>query len=395
MVKYSLHRRANTVASNCVPRKFYRILPFFLIGAIAIGRTIFWKPALDLGTVDEEVAAAREAASSSSATSTATSSTTTTTTWTSSDCPPAKPYNATPGSFYPIWVASYPGSGSELFRKLILALTGLDGANYYDTPDRCRHYPATCKTHCPFLQKENCPMSRGLSNKKRKQRQKQRQKIKPGQFASNHTVDDHHSNNYFYYHDAAILLIRNPRNAIASYTNWRWEARRGVETHTQQAPVDFWKSQRNQEFHKLLMGWKQMITWWADPGKRQSAYHVSLVIPYERLIDPHRGPVLLKRLAEELQRAKIPVRVPADQFSCLWHTIVQAPQSSTKRTGHQYEPGYTKLQHDDMVLKLKELMETFSNVTKGQTTTAPKPFDLVQILNDYREDIAHNLVLDE
>jgi hypothetical protein len=136
-----------------------------------------------------------------------------------------------------------------------------------------------------------------------------------------------------------------------------------------------------------------MITWWADTGKRQSTYYVSLVIPYERLVDPHHGPVLLQRLANELQRAQIPVRVPSQQLSCLWHTIVQAPQSTTKRMGHQYEPSYTKVQQEEMILKLKELMETFSNVTR--TTAAATPLDLVQILNDYQEDIAHNLVLDE
>ena len=277
---------------------------------------------------------------------------------------------------HPIWVPSYPGSGSELFRKMIVALTGMDGGNWYDTPDRCSNHPATCKTHCPFLQKENCPQGRGLldNNADRKTLRKKQPDARGG-FAN------------IYYHSSAILLIRNPRDAIASYVNWRWENRRGVETHTQQAPREFWMRQRDEEFPKLLGGWRQVLLWWAATDVRQSIYNVSLVIPYEKFVNEEQGPALLLRLAEELERANIRVLVPSNQFQCLWRQIVKAPKSSTKRVGHKYIPGYTKAQKNAMLMRLNDLITLFSS--------NPPRADLVGILSGYWEDVASNLPIEE
>ena len=321
----------------------------------------------------------------------------------------------------PIWVPSYPGSGSELFRKIIVALTGgmLDGGNWYD--DQCVNYPATCKTHCPFLQKETCPTSRAqgrrgrlydndLNNGDPKQQKKKRIKLQhhgAAPAADNHNPNGDNNADKYYYHSSAILLIRNPRDAIASYINWRWENRRSVETHTQQAPKEFWMQQRNEEFTKLLGGWRQLILWWTAFGLRQSIYNVSLIIPYEQFINDESGPNLLHQLANELQRANIPVLVSKDQFPCLWYQIVKAPKSSTKRVGHKYIPSYTELQKQIMIQKLNDLITTFSSSSTPSSTPStssnnnnnnnniPPREDLVTILTRYREDIISNLPIDE
>lgn len=59
-----------------------------------------------------------------------------------------------------IWIPGYPGSGSELLRKLIMAITGEDTSGIYFHPkahlSTClKGNVVTCKTHWPMIESQN------------------------------------------------------------------------------------------------------------------------------------------------------------------------------------------------------------------------------------------------
>ena len=128
-------------------------------------------------------------------------------------CKPAKRLNVTTGK--PVWVPGYPGSGSELFRDLVEAATGLEAANVYDVESlsimTCSSSRTiTCKTHWPLLGK--------------------RAPYRPARVRKMS-------------HDSAFLLLRNPAKAIPSYFNYIWETlhqniSENIQDHTTQAPEE-------------------------------------------------------------------------------------------------------------------------------------------------------------
>jgi hypothetical protein len=305
-----------------------------------------------------------------------------------------------------ILVPGYPGSGSELFRTLITVLTGgMEAADWYlKGQDRCNRHPATCKTHCPVLNK--CPT----------------------------TQDDED-----YYHYNAILLLRNPQKALPSRVNFMWERleQHQMETHQHQAPEEFWKSTRNDKFGRLLGGWKRLLLHWTntpepeeEKGNKSKTfqpqpYNVSLILPYEHITNPQQGPLLLQQLAHELHRANIPVLTTtttdavtttmreADAVltattatmeeeehkqqqwsSCLWQHVVQNKDSKTRRKDRSYEPGFTRRQQTTMITMLDDLIQVFTTIPTTRPPTRPRP-ELVALLQQYRMDISTNLRIDD
>jgi hypothetical protein len=257
-----------------------------------------------------------------------------------------------------IWIPGYPGSGSELVRVMVEQISGLKAASVYH--GRCTKHPATCKTHCPI--KHPCPKS--LAN-----------------------IETSLSN---YYHPNALLLIRNPRYALPSYVNYKWEyqqSKKGVDilSHSKQAPLEFWKRTRNNTFTNLFEGWKKTIVWWMRDG-HPHPYNVSLVVPYEQLTNPQQGPVLLGKIAKEFREANISSVVSsAEQMECLWRNVVLSKNSTTKRSSEErYLPTFTLDQQSHFLKVLDELIATFADRK-----------DVVQILQGYRLDIATNLLIDK
>ena len=104
----------------------------------------------------------------------------------------------------PMWIASFPGSGAELFRDLITSITGqptVDGT----MKGKCQAGQGTvvtCKTHWPTVS-----TSGSNSNS-----EYQDPLV---------TVKDANKN----YHNTAMVLIRNPAMAIPSWYNQIWESR--------------------------------------------------------------------------------------------------------------------------------------------------------------------------
>jgi hypothetical protein len=276
-------------------------------------------------------------------------------------CSPIPPTNSS--THKTIWIPGYPGSGSEMLRMVLEQISGLKGANIYNTG--CADHPAACKTHCPLMKVRNgCPTS--LKN-----------------------IQSSLAN---YYHPNALLLIRNPKLALPSFVNTKWEKenrgeQRATEilTHSKQAPLEVWKKRRNQKFHYLFQGWKNMLLWWVGVG-HQHPYNVSLVVPYEQLTNPQHGPVLLGKIAKEFRAANISSVVSStEQIECLWRNVVLSKNSSTKRSSvERYIPTFTLGQQSIFLEGLDELIVTFAD-----------RIDVVQILQGYRLDIATNLQIDK
>jgi hypothetical protein len=274
-------------------------------------------------------------------------------------CSPIPPTHSS--THRPIWFPGYPGSGSELVRVMVEQISGLKGGNIYHTGKtgcRTTNHPATCKTHCPIMVTNSCP-----------------KKASP------------HLN---YYHHNALLLIRNPRYALPSYVNFKWEfqqRRKGNEmiSHSKQAPLEFWKQIRNDNFTDLFTGWRETLVWWVGVG-HPHPYNVSLVVPYEQLTNPQQGPVLLGKIAKEFRDANISSVVSsAEQMECLWRNVVLSKNSTTKRSSEErYVPTFTLDQQSHFLKVLDELIATFAD-----------RIDVVQILQGYRLDIATNLLIDK
>ena len=112
----------------------------------------------------------------------------------------------------PIWIPSYPGSGSEMFRDLVKATTGLGGDNYYANKCSKEPIPFTCKTHWPVIRRYR--------------------KIQPQTMVGR-------------FHDKAIFLIRNPRHALPSYFNHEYEVKHKLKRHSQQGSEEEWRKYRD------------------------------------------------------------------------------------------------------------------------------------------------------
>jgi hypothetical protein len=245
----------------------------------------------------------------------------------------------------PMWVASFPGSGAELFRELVTVITGqptVDGG----FKGVC-HDAVTCKTHWPVMNARN----------------RFQNPVPAGNYSK-----------------SVILLIRNPRKAIPSWYNQIYEARVGADFHSRQAPERSWHrwSRRPKGVNLLterIQQWKDMLEYWLE----HSHYRVELIVPYEQLTKESSGPDLLNQVGHVLDHEMIPV---SPDISCLWKYTVQEKQEM-KRSNHSYEPSYTSEQQHQLLVTLTEVMERFSHLD-----------DLVQVLKRYVSDIQNNLIIE-
>lgn len=240
----------------------------------------------------------------------------------------------------PIWIPAYPGSGSELVRRVVAALTGLEGAEIYRGSGCKSARTVTCKTHWPVLKKHN-----------------------PHKFQVS-------------FDSSVILLIRNPAEAIPSYVNHRYEESSKLKYHSTQAPQEEWIRFRDSWFDTMLQEWKNVtLAWHASP-----VYNVTMYLAYERLVDEAKGPGVVNALAKELQRVNVKKVLSDDNNECLWRNVVQKGRS-TKRTEHTYVPAYTTRQQTSMLQVMDELAREIIAPNKA----------LLDILAGYKRHIQSNL----
>jgi len=242
----------------------------------------------------------------------------------------------------PMWIPGYPGSGSEMLRALVKAITGLSGEDIY-RGSHCSNHTATCKTHWPKF---------------------------PDRYIPSTLRHD--------FINRTVLLIRNPKDALPSFHNHMWEGNNGKDLHSVQAPEEDWNKWRDRFSRGEIISWVGLIRRW----KHLTDYKISFYLPYERLTDREAGPQLLLKLAEELRRNGVRV-APKEDIPCLWYKVVKGRKSSSKtKRAHKYVPSYKLQQQANLLYELEKLKEDFKDDS-----------ELVEILAKYQEDIRSNLQL--
>jgi hypothetical protein len=268
------------------------------------------------------------------------------------DCPASYPptENTTYRPWKPMWIAGYPGSGNDLLRNLVEHLSGFPGKDVY-TDDHCHLDPHHEKY-------DQAPKRRTSSSTQQSpQEQQQRaatckthypayKRYPPYQYTRQMTQD------------AAILLVRNPMNAMPSHFNFLWEYKHQVPDHSQQAPERDWIKWRNAHWQEQLRHWQQVLYYWYEH------WELLIVLPYEHLTQPTRGPALLQMLAAQLDDNHMPLNqndttpwldFDTYHFGCHWHYCVQSKHGATvKRSGHAYQPTFTPEQYQALRQVLAE-----------------------------------------
>lgn len=240
----------------------------------------------------------------------------------------------------PLWVASFPGSGAEMFRSLIGSFTGgVPGASIYENDhvnESCHQQVATCKTHWPVL-----PMHSPLQYKE-------------------------------HFQPHAILLLRNPLTAFPSRLNHLWERNHKVGFHTEQAPENNWNRWIKRNLNVQLQKYKQFIYAWTNSSFH---YKVTLFLPYEGLTDRSHGQEWIQRVKRVLLMSSVRVAHSDIILRCLWQNAL-FDRPKLKRAEHKYVPGYTEIQRSKML----EIMDELLVETKAFV-------ELYDILRGYKEVI--------
>jgi len=179
----------------------------------------------------------------------------------------------------PVFLASYPGSGSGMLRDLIEAMTGIK------TGEKMRRNNVIAiKTSYPTEQKDTHP---GFFNKDMKR---------------------------------TILLIRNPLNAIFSYHNHIFWQENDLMQHSLRAPQEAWEQWRDKNFLNELDKWIEHLHYWFNTVKGNQR----MILNYEWLIHSGRGPRQGTRVAMFLDGTDgEQTSAPEATVPCLWFRSVK------------------------------------------------------------------------
>jgi len=217
-------------------------------------------------------------------------------------CMVTKPVNE---KMKPVFLASYPGSGSGMLRDLIEAMTGIKTGE-----SKRQNNVVAIKTTYPVKRKD---IHSGWWNRDIKR---------------------------------AILIIRNPLNAIFSYHNHIFWQKNDLMQHSLQAPQKAWEEWRDEHFLKELDKWIDHLHYWInkiDPTQL-------MIMNYEWTIHEGRGPRQGTRLAMFLDGTSGEQNsAPALTVPCLWFRSVKVlnpPEITT------YKPSYTTKQLELAAAKL-------------------------------------------
>lgn len=211
---------------------------------------------------------------------------------------------------------SYPGSGAELFRAVVEAISGYQSTEVYkkrNSENDERYF--LVKTHGPLMEAfvQSAPL------------------VEPKQ---------------------AIYLIRNPLWSIPSFFNWQYERRNQLKDHSAQAPHEKWLEWRSHNWAREFRSWRHHVDHWAT---QWDATHL-FVLPYEGLTEYGTGPLWTYRVAQFLEtRAGLAMEAP-DRIGCLWKAVVKGGKSK-KRGKKTYTPDFTVDQLKVMEVAMEELRQ--------------------------------------
>ncbi len=208
------------------------------------------------------------------------------------------------------YLATYPGSGSELCLELIEGLTGFKTGHAY-----------------PFLNNNS---------------QSQKVVVLKTHYPNKIIRGGHPDHNPVRV-SRAIYLLRNPMHALPSFFNFISEQKSQQRRHTQQAPLEEWIDWRDDMFSSKLYLWRFHMDFWLsqhhllpdasfvlsenDTLHKKRVNKTMIMVRYEHLIDPTKGPLLLEQMSMFLQRnenvtSAVPPQTCHVCGSILWYNVV-------------------------------------------------------------------------
>lgn len=159
---------------------------------------------------------------------------------------PTEDGNPTPDDATKTLLASYPGSGKRFTWTVIKALTNAEVADDWNFSQKLYEKPLTIKTSWPH---------------------------KEGVWSWGKQMDQ------------VLLLIRNPRRAIPSYHNMRWELDyaedwassylRIPDTYKDRPGLAAWESWRDEHFEYEMDQWTDFINFWMQGGWVQAENRIN------------------------------------------------------------------------------------------------------------------------
>lgn len=226
----------------------------------------------------------------------------------------------------PVYITSYPGSGSELTMNLIEAFTGTKtishGGRCCDKPEVPYTY-AALKTHYPWCCTNN--FEHGLLS-------------------------------------SAIVLIRNPMNSFPSKANRQYESDTGINSHSKQCPEKYWLEWRDKMFDRHLKLWEQLIDYWYESYPASNRF----TLPYEDLVDNELGVHASYQMGRFLIRTGVVAEVDMtmEKADCVWREVVAADRSNRRSQIHRkktYRPTFTAKQLNLILECIKRLLLKYRN----------------------------------
>jgi len=217
------------------------------------------------------------------------------------------------GSCPQVYSASYPGSGAELFRAVIEAISGLTSSEVYSKNKNLNQH---------FLIKTHGPLLEHWANKL---------EVEPKQ---------------------AVYLIRNPLWSLPSYFNFEYEQKNKLPDHSAQAPEEKWLEWRDKNFSTKFKQWQEHVDYWASHKEPDDMF----IISYEDLTAYETGPLWTHRVGRFLESKTGVSMAQANRVGCLWNTVVKGGKSK-KRGTKTYTPNFSAEQLDEMERVLQELQQ--------------------------------------
>ncbi|KAL7558612.1 hypothetical protein ACA910_019446 [Epithemia clementina (nom. ined.)] len=205
-------------------------------------------------------------------------------------------------------------------------------------------------------------------------------------------VDPEHHRSYTQtFNGQVIVLLRNPKTWFPANNNDK-----AIRYHQQTGQVseESWRSFRDSFFQGFMTDrWKPFFRKWDN----MTYFKVAMYFPYEHLMDPSRGPILLKQLAFVMQawgfHTILETRYPAnetedDNLACFWYQQIGRQRLEVYQKYHydysDFVPGFRT---EDRTLMLEVLDSEISNTRNHPELTA--------ILKEYYQDVLNNTRIDD
>ena len=234
-------------------------------------------------------------------------------------------------------VASYPGSGARLSKKLMQAMSG--GMVCSDVRiQKCkdRNDYLTVKTHFPTGNSPGKSFERFASVQR------------------------------------SVLLIRNPAKAMPSWFSFIYEREHHVPGHSAKAPLEEWINFRGKNFNTSLQAWVRHTQFWLEHNRKEN----TLIVTFEHLVDPQTGPDELEKFERFVsQSSGIPLIQEPEDIPCMWDYVVNSRggEMQSHRTGGPKLYPYTDEQIDMIVSELSAIGKNYP--------------EMANIMNDYITEV--------